>query len=88
MVLANKTPMAQRTCRSVADFKYEASGAGLFSPNIVQMLEQRLLDIVAFPDHQPVPGIRQPINTRLSRDETTHSSCVKGPGRHLIKRQR
>jgi hypothetical protein len=24
----------------------------------------------------------------LSRDETTHSSCVKGPGRHLIKRQR
>ena len=64
MILANKTPVAQRSCRSVAYFEDKASGPGLREVNVVQMLEQRLLNVVALPNQQPVARIRQPINTR------------------------
>ncbi len=88
MILANKPSVAHGTRCSVTELEYKACGAGLCWATIVQMLQQRFLDVVTFPNEQPGTRIGKPVDTRQSRDKVTHSGCVKGPGRHLVKRQR
>ena len=87
MIFVGQSAVPLCTAGRVASFEDESSRPGLPRTAFTQVFQQRLLDVVALGDDDPVAGIGQTIDSRLGRRKAAHSRCVEGPRHHLVKRQ-
>jgi hypothetical protein len=88
LILQNQAILARRPVRSLANFKDESSRVMLHQrrTGILEVSQQRPLDVVGLPHVDPLPRIRDSVDPRRNRSVRLYPCCGKRMRNTLVKR--